>query len=393
MTEPPVERPPLRGELVSLSISLPALVALAGAGVLLYRGGGLSQPDGTPALVLLVLAGLAVVGSFVFSFLAAQRLTERLAAMRAAAREMGAGDLSVSVPEAGDDDLTALARSLNGMAGRVARMLQAQRDLLAGVSHELRSPLTRMEVLLELLAAEDSGAIEGRRALLAELRQEMDLLEEHISRLLEAQRVSGSGAMPRRQQVDLDELVEQVVQRERHRLEQAGFAIEVACELGPCRISADANALDRLLSTLVENALRYAAMPASEGVAPALRVETERGLDGALLRVLDRGPGLDAEQCLRAFEPFYRVDPARSAATGGTGLGLYLVKRIAEAHGGRARALPRPGGGLAVEVSLPLADDRGLKQTVRFERLAVEPGEPSGQPRPSEPTAAPAGEK
>jgi signal transduction histidine kinase len=280
------------------------------------------------------------------------------------------------------DELGLLGLSLNAMADRVARVLQAQKDLLAGVSHELRSPLARIEVALELIrielvAGRDQApqGLERRREspgeqLLGEIHEEVVLLERHIQRLLEAQRVGVDRVLVVRKPLSLDDLVQTVVRRETHRLELLGFGLEVVLDSGHAVLNGDENALDRVLSTLVENAVQHAGEgEAADGrkVERALRIETARDELHAIVRVHDRGPGLTPEQCTRVFEAFYRTDRSRDAKTGGTGLGLYLVKGIAEGHGGTARAMPREGGGLTIELRLPVHGQREQRETVRMQ--------------------------
>ena len=254
------------------------------------------------------------------------------------------------------------------MSSRISRLLTAQRDLLSGVSHELRSPLARIEVSLELIDRQVQDA--ACRELIEGIREEVQLLERHISRLLQAQRVSRDRVLLERTPLRIDALLERVLERERLRLEKLGFDVELALSLGAREVIGDDNALDRVVSTLVDNVVRHAGpTPQQEesGSRSQLRIESEMSPLGALVRVMDRGPGLDHEQCVRAFEPFFRGDSSRSDKTGGTGLGLYLVRRICKAHGGSTRAFPRDGGGLVIECRLPVKGQKELKETLRVQ--------------------------
>ncbi len=366
---------------ISLMISLVGLVAVAAAAVLFVRfyAVGAWTPVAWTIIALAAISGAALAANYTLAALSAQRLTDRVAQMRDAAREMGMGDLDALVPEGADDDLGTLARALNAMAMRLKRMFEAQRDLLSGVSHELRSPLTRIGVLLELLRLEMRAADGDAAALVSEIGDELALLEEHISRLLEAQRVSTKRVVIERKRLELDPLIERVVRRDRHRLQQAGFEVHLQLGLAGAAVLGDENALDRVFSTLIENIIRHAATPpAGWDGGPELRVETTKDELGATIRVMDRGGGLTMAECAQVFEPFFRIDKSRDAKTGGTGLGMYLVRQISEAHRGRARAVPRPGGGLVVEVRLPLHGQLVLKETIRMERLGggLDPGVP-----------------
>ena len=375
-----------RGERWLIALTLLGLLAVAAALVLTAQTG-----NGQHAALLIslhVAAGLVLTGLLAMALSLLQRSSARLKQLREVATELGVGDLSARAPTEPLDDFGHLGLALNVMADRIGRLLQAQRDLLAGVSHELRSPLARIEVALELIRIEFGrsrasapGGVDRRRTegeqLVEEIEEEVRLLERHIARLLEAQRVGAEGVLPRRNELKLDDLIEAVLHREQHRLNRLGWQLECDLGLGSARLMGDENALDRVLSTLVENAIQHA----GEGVDAAgrtaervLRVESSKDPEGrAVVRVLDRGVGLQPEECQRVFEAFFRTDRSRSNTTGGTGLGLYLVKRIAEGHGGQVRAVARDGGGLVIELRLPLLGvQREAKETIR---MSLETGE------------------
>jgi signal transduction histidine kinase len=358
-----------RLELLLLGWVALAIAALTAAAVLVVRvtpGFEWRGPLGL-AVVFIALAGASTLAMFGHVSSARAALHRRLELMRDAARELGGGDLSVQVPE-GRDNLGSLGISLNAMSARVARLLSAQRDLLSGVSHELRSPLARISVALELIEMGRGDADPELSGLVEGIREEVSLLEHHISRLLEAQRVSSKRVLLRRRPLALDGLVERVVDRERLRLQQLGWELELELGAGGAELLGDQNALDRVVSTLIENAIQHAGRDpeaAPDAPPPSLRVETLATASGLYVRVLDRGPGLSEEQCAAAFEPFFRIDSSRSTRTGGTGLGLYLARTICEAHGGSASARPRPGGGLLIELFLRARGAADLKETMR----------------------------
>ncbi len=372
--------PPLgliRGEVFAVAVAIATLSALGAAAVTVWQSR--MTLAGTELAALFAAAvGTAIL--LAISLTLTQGLRERARVLREAALEIGLGDLSVRAPVEPMDDLGALGQSLNAMAERIARMLQAQRDLLAGISHELRSPLARIEVTLELIRIEldrerarapqgkDRRRNEGEE-LLQELHEEVRLLEEHIARLLEAQRVGMDRVLLHRGDVDLDALAQTVLRRERHRLERLGFEFELTLDSLGSVVSGDANALDRVISTLIENAIRYAVsdtMLDGQPCPPSLQIETNRDPGGAILRVMDRGPGLSTEECTRVFEAFYRSPSARARIAIGSGLGLFLVKRTVEAHGGTVGAMPRPGGGLVIEIRLPVIGQTELRETVKI---------------------------
>jgi signal transduction histidine kinase len=382
----PIARPMLpplglvRGEILAVAVGIATLSALGAAAVTVQ------QSQMTLAGTELAALFAAAVGTAILLGIAltlTQGLRERARALREAAVEIGLGDLSVRAPSEPLDDLGSLGQSLNAMAERIARMLQAQKDLLAGISHELRSPLARIEVALELIRiemeSERARAPQGKdrrthagEDLLQELHEEVRLLEEHIERLLEAQRVGMDRVLLHRSNVDLDALAQTVLRRERHRLERLGFQFELTLDSLGSVVSGDANALDRVISTLIENVIRYASSDTAlngEPCAPSLQIETNRDQNGAILRVMDRGPGLSAEECTRVFEAFYRSPSARARVAIGSGLGLFLVKRAVEAHNGTVQAQPRPGGGLVIEIRLPVVGQTELRETVKIQAV------------------------
>lgn len=362
--------------LVALALAALLLVATSLVVLIVFGARGVHSQLGL-IVGLHLGAGLLMSALLGMALSMAQSTSARIRQLREVATELGVGDLSVRAPTEPLDDYGQLGLALNVMADRLGRLLQAQRDLLAGVSHELRSPLARIEVAVELTRSElrtlaEKGGDPSEAALLLDsVVEEVELLEQHIARLLEAQRVSAEGSLPRRSEVIVDEMIHKVLRREARRLDRLGWKVDVQLDLPGVRLMGDGNALDRVVSTLIENAVQHA----GEGVAAdgrvatrELTVQTERDPeDRAVIRVMDRGPGLTPEQCGRVFEAFFRTDRSRSTNTGGTGLGLYLVKRITEAHGGSARAVPRAGGGLIIELWLPmLGGVRESKETIRM---------------------------
>jgi signal transduction histidine kinase len=282
-------------------------------------------PHGGEGLAALLLLGVAVAA---VAFPVARRLARRIERLREHVDALGAGDLSVRVDASGRDEVAGLARSFNGFAERIEQLVNSQRSTLAGASHELRSPLARLRVACELLG--DSHP---------ELRQRMSLdiaeLDGLIDELLLASRLEAGADLERREWVDLLALVA-----------EEGARVDAPVEGRPVRLWGDPRMLRRLARNLFENARCYGAgSPIEAHVEPL-----DDGV-GARLRVLDRGPGVPEEERERIFEPFYRREGIREGE-GGVGLGLALVRRIAQQHGGDAHCLPREGGGTCLEVEL-----------------------------------------
>jgi signal transduction histidine kinase len=319
------------------------------------------------ALGLLMLAGAVVAWPI------SRRITQRLERLQRGVDQQGAGDLAARVAVEGGDEVAALARSFNQSAARiedlVARqeaLLASQKRLLANASHELRSPLARIRMAMELLLT----GPQDHDKLAAELRRNIAELDQLVDEILLASRLGTSA--PARDDVDLAGLAAEEASRVGA---QVTVAREPAEETGPDDAShgapspqamsliGDSRLLRRMLRNLLENAGRYAAS-SDEPITVALRrrpASPGRG-DEILLEVLDRGPGVPPEAREKIFEAFYRVE-GHSEQAGGVGLGLSLVKQIAEAHGGSVACDAREGGGSRFLVRLPAesGEARGLE--------------------------------
>jgi signal transduction histidine kinase len=274
--------------------------------------------------VLSLLAAAVAVGAYPV----ARRLTRRLERLRAGVEGLGGGDLHARVPVEGRDEVAALASSFNRAADRIEALVGAQRTLLASASHELRSPLARLRVALELAAA-DKPELRERAA------RDIAELDELIEDLLLASRLESVETLPRTEPIDLLGLVAE--EAARGDADVAGDAVSARGDL---------KLLRRLVRNLLENAWRHGAPPVTAHVA---------AVNGRVrLVVCDAGPGVPEAERERIFVPFHRVPAERPV--GGTGLGLSLVRQIARRHGGEARYLARAEGGACFEVLLPRAE-------------------------------------
>ena len=293
---------------------------------------GDDSPEDEPRLigwatlaVLLVLTALA--------YLTVRRLLRPLNDIRAGALRYGSGDFSLPIPTRRRDELGDLATQINGMADGLHHMLDAKRQLLLAISHELRSPLTRARLNAELVDESDA-----RSALLHDLAEMRDLITD----LLESERLAGGHSALQTEATDLNVLVRELVLAQ---FGERGVRLDLAADLPALQL--DPPRVKLLLRNLLDNALRHA----SEAGEPPV-VRTSRQDQGVLLSVRDHGPGVTEAQLQQLGGAFYRADAARTRSTGGVGLGLYLCRLVAEAHGGSLairNALP----GLAVDVRLP----------------------------------------
>ena len=256
-----------------------------------------------------------------------RRLLSPLDDIREGAVRFGGGDFAHRIPLRRNDELGDLARQVNTMAGEIQRMLDAKRALLLAISHELRSPLTRARLNAELV---DEG--EARDALLHDLREMRDLVTD----LLESERLATGHAVLQPEPTDLNALVREVAAN--------GVRVELAPELPTAPL--DRVRVRLLLRNLLDNALRH-----NEGAAEPVVVSTGREGPRVTVAVRDHGPGVPQEDIARLAEPFHRADAARTRRTGGVGLGLYLCRLVAEAHGG-SLCIENANPGLRVIVSL-----------------------------------------
>jgi signal transduction histidine kinase len=289
--------------------------------------GVLVRPTADWPIEIMIAAVVAILVTSLGAALVARRVVRPLSELTSAATAMTAGAGTPHVAEQGPADVRNAAAAFNTMAARVTRTLESQRHLLSAVGHDLRTPLTAMRINLEFV--EDDELREG----LMHNLEELQVLTEQV---LAAAKGAG-GEKPR--QVDLSALVESLVTD----LDELGEPVSWAAH-APAPISCRPNEIKRAVRNLVENAVAY-------GRKAEVRIsDTSDGYD---VLVEDEGPGIPEDDRQRVFEPFVRLESSRNEFTGGTGLGLTLVKAIAEGHGGQVRLENRPGGGLCVRMHLP----------------------------------------
>lgn len=297
---------------------------------------------------LVVPAIAALLALTLLAWWYVRRLLRPLDDIRAGAQRFGAGDFTatIAVQRPGrPDELGQLAATINTMGHDIHQMLEAKRALLLAISHELRSPLTRARLNTELLP-EAPDVQPQRDALLRDL-QEMARL---ISDLLESERLSGHHAALHREPVDLAALATEVVAEVLARQpERAGQRPEIRLHTDPALSSLplDATRIRLLLRNLLDNALRH-----SVGAAHPPELHLRAVGQGVEIEVRDHGTGVHEDQLPHLAQAFYRSDAARTRSTGGVGLGLYLCKLVAQAHGGTF-SVRNAQPGLAVTVRLP----------------------------------------
>ena len=282
---------------------------------------------------IIALAGIAVL---FLCYLAVRWVFRPIKWMQIGAARIGSGDLDYRIPTRRNDELGDLSREFNTMAADVQGMLDAKQQLMLAISHELRSPLTRSKVSIEFI--EDEAV---RKSILEDLKE----MEQLTADLLESEALNTRHAVLRREPVNVTELLEAVVAGD---FAAQSERISLTCSALPIA-ELDVTRMRLLMRNLIDNALRYNPADAEPVKVTATATDSE-----IVIVVEDHGPGISAEHLAHVTEPFYRADPARSRATGGFGLGLYLCRRIVEVHGGELNITSPRGQGTVVRVKLPL---------------------------------------
>jgi two-component system, OmpR family, sensor histidine kinase CpxA len=322
-------------------------------------------PNGNLWLSILI----AVLSSGLVCFPLARYLTSPIVRLRAATRKLAEGDLTA---RAGvlrfrrRDEMAELVRDFDAMAERLEKMVKAQSRLLSDISHELRSPLARLNVALAL-ARQRSG--DDAQPSLDRVETEAERLNELIGRLLTIARLESGDDVIQKYPVDLGELIAEIAQDADFEAQSRDCHVQlVATE--DCFVIADPGLLHSAIENVVRNATRYT----DEGTIVQVQLERKTGSPKAqaVIRVSDSGPGVPGDALEKIFRPFYRIDDARGRRTGGVGLGLAITQRAIRLHGGTVVASNRPGGGLVVEICLPLAPDQIIEPAALESQPALE---------------------
>ena len=281
---------------------------------------------GWPTEVVIAAAMAIVVASAASAYIS-RRVARPLSALAAAASVAARGGTAPSVPEEGPDDVSNAAKAFNAMTERVSRTLQSQRQLLSAVGHDLRTPLTAMRINLEFVEDRD---------LRERLGANLDELQALTESVLSAARGAGGEA---KRNIDLSALVESLCAD----LDDLGEPV-IWQGHGPAPLACRPDEIRRAVRNLVENAVAY---------GRRAEVQIAESKSAYEIVIDDDGPGISDEDRSRVFEPFVRLESSRNADTGGTGLGLTLVRAIAQGHGGVIELQNRPEGGMRATLRLP----------------------------------------
>lgn len=277
--------------------------------------------------------GILLLAIVVFSlgvYLLVRRLTGRLEQLRHGVEQFGRGDLTARVAVEGRDEIADLAERFNQAAGRIEQLVASQKNMLATASHELRTPLTRMRLALDLFVNDPKPELKD------ELERNITELDRLIDEVLMAGKLDAATSLQMTERIDLLGMLAE---------EAAHYDAEVSGDV--VVVDGDEKLLRRLIRNLLENARRYGNDEPVDG-------SVARQGEYAIVRICDRGIGVPETERERIFEPFYRPAHVAEGKYGGVGLGLSLVRQIAERHGGAATCLPRDDGGSCFEIRLPV---------------------------------------
>ncbi len=274
-------------------------------------------------------------------------LTSPVRALQRAVDRFGKGDLTARAPARRNDELGELARTFNRMADRIQTLVTAERRLLMDISHELRSPLARLGVAIELARGREP------RPELDRIQKEAERLNELVDELIEVTRAEGDPAQRRTERIQLDELLLEIIDDCRIEADAHGCSLKLD-GAEPAIIQGDAELLRRAVENVVRNAIRYAPPGSS------IDISAKRNDGTVRISIRDYGPGVPEEALPLLFEAFYRVDSDRNRKSGGVGLGLSIARRAVEIHHGKiAASNAQPG--LLVQIDLPVASDDGAR--------------------------------
>jgi len=316
-------------------------------------------PGGIPGMGVFI----GIVSSGLVCYLLARYLTSPIVRLRAATQKLAAGDLSARAGKPGSrggDEIAELVRDFDVMAERLETSVKAQARLLTDISHELRSPLARLNVALAL-ARQRTGP--GAESALDRIDLEANRLNDLIGELLTIARLEAGDDSRQKLPIHMAEMLQEICSDADFEAQSRNCSVNGVIGCDPVVIGSPT-----LLHSAIENVVRNGTRYTREGTAVEVCLERADTTiqHEAIIRVADSGPGVPEESLSKIFRPFYRIDDARGRQTGGVGLGLAITDRVVRLHGGTVHAENRSEGGLVVEIRLPATpaqpDIAGLKE-------------------------------
>lgn len=299
-------------------------------------------------LLTLRMLSLLVTGGIVCLWLT-WYFTRPVRALRAATYQFSLGDLAVRVGDRKElrrgDEISELARDFDNMAARIEELLKSQQQLLADISHELRSPLARVSLALDLARRRLGDSVPEHQRIEREVRR----LDDLIGQLLTLAQLHGRADQTRTEAINLRKLVHEVADDARFEAEATGRRVVVASD---CEVTTRGSRA--LLRSAIENVVRNAVRHTSENSEVQINMQRPDENGRLVIAVQDSGPGVPPHTLDRLFDPFFRVEESRGRESGGVGLGLAIVRQAMLFHGGNATAQNHPKGGLLVQLELPV---------------------------------------
>lgn len=287
-----------------------------------------------PAVLLWMLASMAVL-TLVASLVLVRQMTRPLALLGAATQKVGQGDMGGRLAVSGPEEIQQLTHSFNLMTSQVQQLLNNRTTLLAGVSHDLRTPIARLQLALEMLPPEADPQLQNR------MRKDLNAMDTLIGKSLELAR--GVEVDPSTEEVDLREILDGIVVLYRHQKKTIHWDPGVSCH-----VTINVDALNRVVGNLLDNAFRYA--------GDQVELKLRSSSTAAVIEIADSGEGIPEADLDSVFEPFKRLESSRNEVTGGSGLGLAIVRQIVDANGWTIVLSNRPHGGLCAQLSLPMGN-------------------------------------
>ena len=355
-TKPPVVTKP--AETISVPVAQPQVPQhqLSQQQVPVANSEPISPPAPAAESTWGVRAGWGIAGALLGAILTwygfFRHSTQPLRRLRTVTQQLAGGNLSARVGEGlvdRTDEVADLARDVDRMAERIESLVGAHQRLIRDVSHELRSPLARLNVALEL-ARQSAGP--GNAAPIDRIERESDRLNELIGQLLMLTRLEHESAMGTKVEVDMAGLIAEIAHDADFEAKGRERGVKASVQ-EPMVVSGNRELLRQALENLVRNAVRYT--EPGTMVEISAKKKTSGGRVWAHIEVLDHGPGVPESELFNIFRPFYRVGDSRERQSGGTGVGLAISDRAVRLHGGTVRAFNAPGAGLVMELELPLA--------------------------------------
>jgi len=290
-----------------------------------------------PVLVLGLLLLTGVLVTLISAVVVARLMVRPLERVSTAVGEVGHGRMPPPLPESGPAEIVVLSRAINRMSIEVRELLQNRTVLLSGISHDLRTPLTRLRLAVEMLADTPGNDSDADLTLVDGMKRDLEAMDGLIAQFLELAQELGEVTL---ESVDLRELLQTAADDGR----RSGAEISLHAP-GPCRTDIHRASAGRIVANLLDNAIRYGQ---GEPITLSLRCEPR----GIIIDVADRGAGIPEADRERVFRPFERLESARGRATGGSGLGLAIARQLADRHGWDLVLKPRDGGGTIAELCI-----------------------------------------